>query len=119
MRVRKLPIKPGKRVGGIPEAPEVAPGEDLEVLPVVARLHEGRRTMVGTRSPLVPGEAVHLPHPTMEPQCMEHSVATGGLLHFVDGVIGPGDSPVVPSDRQMSNRTDKKSMIVPTLGMRT
>ena len=87
---------------------------DLEVLPVVARLHEGRWTMVGTRSPLVPGEAVHLLHPTMEPQCMEHSVATGGLLHFVDGVIGPGDSPVVPSDRQMSNRTDKKSMTVPT-----
>ena len=49
MRVRKLPIKPGRRVGGIPEAPEVAPGEDLEVLPVVARLDVDIWTRVGTR----------------------------------------------------------------------
>jgi len=117
--VKKLPARPGNRVGVIPVAPEVAPEEDLEVLPVVARLHEGRGTMVDTRSPLVPGEAVHLLHPTMEPQCMGHSVDTGGLLHLVDGVIGPGDRPVVPSNRQMSNRTDKKSMTVPTLGTRT
>ena len=55
----------------------------------------------------------------MEPQLMGHSVDTGVRLRPADGVPGRKEQAVVPTDRQMSNRTDKKSMIVPTLGMRT
>ena len=50
---------------------------------------------------------------------MGHSVDIGGRLRPMDGVLGLGGQAVVPTDRQMSNRTDKKSMIVPTLGTRT
>ena len=117
-----MPIRPGKRVGGIPVAPEVAPGEDLEVLPVEARPDVDTWTRVGTRRPLEPGEAVHplhLRHLIMEPRIMGHSVDIGGRPHPADGVLGRGGQAVVPIDRQMSNRRDKKSMIVPTLGMRT